>query len=70
MDQHRNPSIWTGDENWKWRLSVDILSDLQKQYQTDFSKVSFQKCTDFQITSVGVSSDIPSEYILIGKGAM
>lgn len=65
IDQHRSPRIWTRDENWNWTGGDRILT-LLKNSQGSWD--SERRFTAFRRTSLEMTTDHSSSYILIGKG--
>lgn len=69
IDQHRNPRIWVRNEEWKWILRCDAISQLvnNENYSSELRQKA--KFTRFYETLAGSSTDCDDNYILIGKGS-
>lgn len=59
IDQHRNPLIWSRNDNWEWVNNFDLY---QKTAPSSINDAGYI------LTPHQVSVDSTDEYILIGKG--
>lgn len=68
IDQHRNPYFWHRDDQWSWKTCLDITEIITAVRKPLFKVSQNRSYKNFEITKSGQSSDLQSQYILIGKG--
>lgn len=68
LDLHRNPQIWTRDENWNWVRKVDFLPGNENIEEIDRVRLEKKEDCHFELTESKRPAYSDDHYVLIGKG--
>jgi N-acetyl sugar amidotransferase len=68
IDQHRNPFIWSRDENWNWILNASIAEANYSEEEIDKLRLTSTYDANYILTENARPEYDDSNYIIIGKG--